>query len=134
MNTDTVIEMIKQHEGFRGDPYIDTLGFSTIGFGTKLPLSEDEAVMILKKRLIESINTLDELQPIFSTLPGPAQEIIANMVYQMGVRGVMNFKKMWTALSHGDYKEAAAQMRDSRWHTQTSNRAEHLALMMEELA
>jgi lysozyme len=126
-----IISELKKDEGFRGEPYNDTEGFPTIGFGTKLPLTQNEALWLLEHRLQVSIEQLEKIQPIFKDLPIEAKKIIANMIYQMGVGGVLNFRKMWGALKAGDYKLAGREMRDSRWYKQTPNRAERLAKRME---
>ena len=55
------------------------------------------------------------------------------MVFQLGKTGVSKFKKMLKALKKKDYKEAANQMLDSKWHTQTPERAEGLASLMRTL-
>ena len=60
-------------------------------------------------------------------LPHPAQEVLIEMVFQLGIGGVGKFKKMWAALEQGDFVEASDQMMDSRWHQQTTNRCEDLA-------
>jgi hypothetical protein len=49
------------------------------------------------------------------------------MVFQLGTQGVRNFKKMWKNMRVKKWKEAAEEMKDSRWHKQTTNRCEHLA-------
>ena len=56
--------------------------------------------------------------------------ILVEMSYQLGVNGVLKFKKMWGALKNEDYTEASKQMLDSRWAIQTPNRAKKLAEMM----
>ena len=63
-----------------------------------------------------------------------AKEVIIEMVFQLGKRGVSRFAKMWEALGNQDYDEAANQMLDSRWHKQTKSRAESLATIMRSLA
>ena len=133
MNLDKVIESLKQEEGFRGMPYEDTLGIPTIGYGTKLPLSEEEAELLLKHRLDKKILELNEKEPFFLELPQKAQEVIANMAYQLGVGGVLKFKKMWMALKNGDYQKAADEMLDSKWAKQTPNRAKRLSKIMRSL-
>lgn len=39
-------EILMEQEGFREWPYLDTRGFRTVGFGTRLPLSEHEHAQI----------------------------------------------------------------------------------------
>ncbi|WP_168175718.1 glycoside hydrolase family protein [Nautilia sp. PV-1] len=128
-----VTELIKKHEGFEGMPYNDSLGFPTIGYGTKLPITEEEAEILLEYRLKRMIRELIQKESFFEKLPEDAQKVIADMTYQLGVGGVLKFKKMWTALKKGDYKKAADEMLDSRWAKQTPNRAKELAEIMRSL-
>ena len=53
--------------------------------------------------------------------------ITYHMAYQMGLEGVLNFKKMWAAIEVDDYVTAAAEMINSRWAMQTPARANRLA-------
>ena len=57
------------------------------------------------------------------------------MVYQMGETGVSKFKKMFKALKKDpkDYKEAASQMMDSKWASQTYSRARNLSDKMRQV-
>jgi len=133
MNLDRVIESLKGEEGFNGMPYEDSLGIPTIGFGIKLPLDEDESEFLLKHRLDKKIIEISAKEPFFLELPQKAQEVIANMSYQMGVGGVLKFKKMWEALKNRDYQKASEEMLDSKWAKQTPNRANRLAEIIRSL-
>ena len=55
------------------------------------------------------------------------QRALANMVYQLGVQGVCNFRLMLEALEDGDRVEAADEALDSRWAEQTPKRAWRVA-------
>lgn len=125
-----LIESIKHHEGFRGEVYKDTLGFDTVGYGTKMPLSKEEAEMILESRLKAKIKELETKEPFVNKLPIEKQEILAEMSYQLGVNGVLKFKKMWRALKELDYHAASIEMLDSRWAVQTPSRAKELSNRM----
>ena len=57
------------------------------------------------------------------------QMVIINMCYQMGVSGVMKFKKALAAMKNGEWDIAATELLDSRWAKQTPNRANELADM-----
>ena len=59
-----------------------------------------------------------------------AEEIIIEMVFQLGKTGVSKFKNMWKALSGLDYTTAASEMLDSRWAKQTPNRAKAMSAEM----
>ncbi len=129
-----LIEQIKHDEGFVGNPYDDSLGIPTIGYGTKLPLDEKEASMLLEKRLMDVVYEIENNVDFFSDLPKEAQDIILNMAYNMGVPRLMKFKKMWKALSERDYREASKEMVDSRWYNQVGQRANELVLKMSAVA
>ena len=122
----TLIELIKLDEGFIATVYKDSLGFDTVGYGTKMPLSREEGELLLKYRLdITEKNLLNNLH--YLSISHEAWEILYNMAYQMGVNGVIKFTKMIKALRIKDYNEAANQMLDSKWAKQTPQRANRLA-------
>ena len=62
-----------------------------------------------------------------------AEEIIIEMVFQLGKTGVSKFKNMWKALSELNYVGASFEMLDSRWAKQTPNRANGMADTMKSL-
>jgi len=62
-----------------------------------------------------------------------AQEIIVEMVFQLGKNGVSKFRNMWKALAEKNYIGASFEMLDSRWAKQTPNRANAMAKTMKEI-
>ena len=125
----SLIEDIKTEEGFDGMPYTCSEGFLTCGYGTRLPLSEKEAEMILEYRLnILKGNLSGSLYML--DIDKKAWDILYNMMYQMGVKGVLNFKNMIKALEAKDYKRAGDEMLDSKWAKQTPARANRLSKAM----
>lgn len=126
-----IVADIKTEEGFVGYPYNDSLGFPTIGYGTKLPLDREEAELLLRHRLNKYKRELR--QKLDLHISQEAWEILDHMVYQMGVGGVLNFKKMIAALKAKDYNKAADEMLDSKWAKQTPARATRLADRMRAL-
>jgi len=124
-----LVEHIKEEEGFRGNVYKDTLGFDTIGYGTKMPLTKKEAELILEHRLNNFISQVKSSLYRLE-IKDEAWEILYNMAYQLGVGGLLKFKNMIKALENQDYKEASVHGRDSLWYKQTPNRAERLMIRM----
>ena len=59
-----------------------------------------------------------------------AEEILIEMVFQLGKNGVSKFKNMWKALAEKNYIGASYEMLDSRWAKQTPNRAKSMAELM----
>ena len=126
----SLINDIKESEGFVDHVYQDHLGNDTIGYGSLMPLIEEECELILKYRLDKMIKHLTEVKPIVKQLSEKRQEVLYEMSYQMGVSGLLKFKKMWEALQNNDFKEASIQMLDSKWSKQTPNRALRLSKKM----
>ena len=120
------VEDIKNEEGFKGVVYKCTEGFDTIGYGTKLPLTKEEATLLLEYRLGK---LKSELSSSLYALEAPAEvwDILYNMAYQLGVPGLLKFGKFIKALQNKDYSQASIEMLDSKWASQTPNRAKRLA-------
>jgi len=62
----------------------------------------------------------------FDSLPEEAQLVIANMCFQLGRPRLSKFKNFIAAVNDRDWMKAADEMEDSRWHKQTTARAERL--------
>jgi lysozyme len=140
---DKVKERIKTHEGFVNYVYKDTLGKRTVGYGHLCTDDEnwedgkcyDNSYLndVFEIDFMEATKQAEELIGNL-VLENKANEIILEMVFQLGKTGVSKFKKMWEALSGQDYNKAADEMLDSKWAKQTKNRAESLAKIMRSLA
>ena len=128
----SLIEDIKQEEGFSGTVYKCTEGFDTVGYGTKLPLTKEESELILNHRLNQTKAQLTSYLYDLD-IKQEAWDILFNMAYQLGVNGVLKFKKMIEALRVKNYKEASKQGLDSLWAKQTPQRANRLMKRMSEL-
>lgn len=127
-----LIEDIKAEEGFSGTVYVCSEGFDTVGYGSRMPITKEEAELLLEYRLKGMKSQLTGyLYDI--DIKDEAWDILFNMSYQMGVKGVLNFKNMIKALKNNDYKEASIQMLDSLWAKQTPNRAKRLSDRMSKL-
>jgi hypothetical protein len=55
------------------------------------------------------------------------------MMFNMGPTRMAKFKNMQSALSMQDWKQAAAEGRDSLWYRQVTNRAERLMSRLEKV-
>ena len=127
-----LLEDIKAEEGFSAVVYKCTEGFDTIGYGTKMPITKEEAELLLEHRLKAMKAQLTSYLYDLDIKP-EAWDILFNMAYQLGVNGVLKFKKMIEALRSKDYKEASKQGLDSLWAKQTPNRANRLMKRLSEL-
>jgi lysozyme len=141
MNLERLMESVKEHEGYRNKVYLDTLGKRTVGVGhlcvedfweDDKEYEESFLMEILQKDLQEAIRGAKELMDKHdcSDVDERAEEIIIEMVFQLGMIGVSKFKNMWKALSEHNYTGASYEMLDSKWAKQTPNRAKNMAAKM----
>jgi len=132
--------MLIRHEGMRLKPYRCPAGKLTIGVGRNLEdvgITEEEAMYLLENDIKRAeqvaVQCCANHGVLFETLPDDAQLVLVNMAFNLGYK-LNGFKKMFYALSLGDYEEAAKEMLDSRWARQVGKRAEELAEIMRSLA
>lgn len=128
----SLIEDIKQEEGFSGTVYKCTEGFDTVGYGSRMPITKEEAELLLEHRL-KAMKAQLTIYLYDLDIKPEAWDILFNLAYQLGVNGVLKFKKMIEALRVKDYKEASKQGLDSLWAKQTPQRANRLMKRMSEL-
>ena len=127
----STIRILKRQEGFRGEPYQDQNGHWTIGYGTKLPLVQDEGALLLSRRLaLAEVQMRSHWQP-YARQPEHVKQALALMAYQLGVEGELGFSKMFACLERGDTSCAAREALDSRWAKQTPERAKFIAMLLE---
>lgn len=74
-----------------------------------------------------SAGGLDKYLPWWSEQPEPVRLVLQNMAFQMGLKGLLGFKRTLDLLHLCRYAEAAKEMLDSTWAKQTPNRAGELA-------
>ena len=141
MNLERLLESVKKHEGYRNKVYLDTLGKRTVGVGhlcvedfweDDKEYEEKFLMTILEHDLQSAIKSAKELIEEFGCddIDEQAEEILIEMVFQLGKTGVSKFKNMWKALAEKNYIGASYEMLDSRWAKQTPNRAKAMADLM----
>jgi len=128
-----LIASVKQHEGLRLTAYLDSEQVWTIGFGTNLEklkighgLAEDW--------LVQALAAAEEAArhiPLFGGMSSVRRDVITEMVYNLGLAGVVRFRNMWRAIGEQKWQDAAKEMLDSKWHRQVGQRARLLAARME---
>ena len=124
----SLIEDIKFEEGYRQFPYRCTAGKLSVGYGFNLDdvgFTKDECDLILNYR-IRKIQ--GQVKSTLYDLDAPEEvwEILYHLAYQLGLNGLLKFKKMIKALYDMDYETAADEGLDSLWYKQTPNRANRL--------
>ena len=96
--------------------------------------AKDELLKLFDKDFAKAEMGADQLVGHIPELHIEAKNIVTEMVFQLGTQGVRNFRNMISALEERNYSRASAEMLDSRWHAQTTNRCESLAKLMSQCA
>ena len=146
MNREAVFNQLKVDEGVVNEIYLDHLGYATFGVGHLVlesdpehgqdvgtPVSEERVRECFEKDLDVSISECVALYgaDIWEALPDETQQILVNMMFNMGRTRLSKFKNFNAAIADGDWKRAAVEGRDSLWYRQVTNRAERLMERME---
>jgi lysozyme len=142
MGFEKLKERIKHHEGFRDSIYRDSLGKRTIGYGHLIVYTDDfkDGKKYSKEELEETfekdfqnavegasrILDLDKLHP-------KAKEVAIECVFVLGASGFSRFKRCVIALEEQRYNDSSAELKDSLWFKQATNRVETLAKILEDL-
>lgn len=132
MITDELVHMIKRHEGKRLNPYQDTLGVWTVGYGhnMSIAISNKAAETILLDDIYDAINDCIHAFPWFLELSEPRKHAIIDMAFNLGITKLKTFRNFLLAMELGDYETAAIHMLDSLWAKQVKGRALELATMI----
>ncbi len=130
-----LIKRIKKNEGFSSAPYKDQLGFLTIGYG--------HLILPKEKHLTEKKTPKNKLEKIFikdfknavkdyekhlkkKTYNKKEEELLIEMVFQLGVRGVLKFKSLLGNMKKRNKHLVCFEMMNSLWYTQTPKRVKDL--------
>ena len=130
-------EQLLREEGSESCAYQDTRGFWTIGVGRLIDarkgdgLSQDEIEYLLDNDIKKITEQVHKFLPWVSKLNDARRAVLIGMAFQMGVRGLLGFKRTLGSIEDGQYFEAAVEMLQSEWAKQTPERAHRLATQME---
>lgn len=132
---------LRRDEDVRDRPYLDSLGFLTVGVGHRLagsplpagwsyPLTDAQINQLLETDLKVVFDALDRSLPWWRVLDEVRQRVIANMCFNLGITKLLGFKHALAAMQAGDYGAAAAGMQASAWFAQVKDRAVRLCEAM----
>jgi len=136
MNRKQLRQDLIRDEGWRRHVYRDTLGFLTVGFGFVVDERRGAGVprhiaeQWLDYLITKVVDDLHGRLPWLKQQPEEVQRALANQAYQLGVSGLLNFKKMLAALQDGDRETAAREALDSLYAKQTPARAQRVAALI----
>jgi GH24 family phage-related lysozyme (muramidase) len=125
-------------EGVKYEVYNDHLGYKTFGVGHLVRATDPENDMevgteVSKERVDEcfevdlyvAINDAEKFCEGME-VDDNIKECVTHMVFQLGLPRLNKFRNFKQALVDGDIAKAQAEMKDSLWYRQTTNRAERL--------
>ena len=140
------IDRLNTNEGFKNQGYLDTKNNVTIGYGSTRNKRVDKilrdrgynpdqvfrvggqaitrqvADLLRDSELSRNEKRLMERLSFYRDAPPRAKIVLQDMAYNMGSE--FNFPKMFKAMGRGDYREAAAELMDSKYaRTDVPNRA-----------
>lgn len=140
-----ICQRLELHEGLRLQPYRCSKGKLTIGVGRNLeanPITFEEelvvgdwrhgitkgmAVYLLLRDLKKITDKLPKAINFFNRLDDERQYALIDMAYNMGVGGLLKFKKMISFMEKGNFEQAAKECLNSRYAKDTKKRAERIA-------
>jgi len=143
VNIEQLRDTLKIDEGCVNSVYLDHLNLKTVGIGHLLtewdeeydkpvgtPVSEERVNELFDKDVQVTIEECEQLFGNFQDLPEEVQQILANMMFNLGRPRLSKFRRLCKAVAERDWQEAAVQMEDSKWHKQVPNRANRLISRM----
>ena len=143
MNVNALREQLEIDEGVKYEIYLDHLGYPTFGIGHLVKESDPEhgqdvGTAVTSDRVAEAfesdlegvLSDCRKLYPNIDDLPEEAQQIIANMMFNLGYPRLSKFKNMKRCVDDRDWVGAGDEMMDSRWYNQVPNRAGRLVNRM----
>ena len=122
-------QQLIEEEGFKLKPYKDTTGHLSIGVGRNLDdngITEDEAIFLLENDIVSAYAILRRCYPVINGLNDARQFVLIDMTFNLGIKGIMSFKRMWQAIGESDFDTAAEEMMDSKWAIQVGDRSKKL--------
>ena len=147
MDRERLYEEIKADEGEVLKVYLDHLGYPTIGIGhlvTKqdeefgkppgTPITAERSRELFDRDIENAIEDCERLYGQWHNWPDEVKYIMVNMCFNLGASRLAHFTQMRFQLSQKNWRQAAAEGRDSKWYRQVTNRAERLMTRLENVS
>jgi lysozyme len=134
MTPTNLAEQLERDEERRASVYPDPLGYWTIGVGICVDarkgcgLADEEIDFLRDNRIRKNTAALSAQFPWTDALDEVRRGALLNMVFQMGLHGLGEFRVFLAKLEAGDLAGAAEAMLDSTWaKVQSPARAKRLS-------
>ena len=150
-------ELLIKHEGLKLEVYKDTKGFDTIGVGRCLVtkglseseckylkidpvnyieflrvhgITKEQAEYLLSNDIDFFTNELIDSLDWFENLPETVKIVLLDMVFNLGLNGLLKFVHTLENIEHGRYIAASKEMLNSKWKNDVGQRAFDLSEML----
>ena len=90
-------------------------------------ISEHRCYVLFQEDVQVAIGGCINIYNNWEDLPQEMQHVLVNMCFQLGQRGLSNFKNFKAAIEDKNWTLAAVEMMDSKWAGQTPERALRLS-------
>ena len=142
----TLRAALNRDESWRSKPYLDCCGKYwrdctckkkgklSVGWGRNLddvPLSMAAGDFLLDEDITAATADAIAALPWIVRIDEARREALINLRFNLGLAGLLKFRKMLEAAEQGLWATAAAELRDSKHREQTGSRNERLALQLE---
>jgi lysozyme len=128
-----LMDQLKRHEGLHLSPYRCSANKLTIGIGRNLDsnrITKVEAEFLAVNDINRCIAELRVVYSGFEDLNQARKYVLVDMCFNLGMTGLLKFKRMWAAIHEKKWSHAAEEMLDSKWARQVGVRSRNLAQMM----
>lgn len=136
-------KMIASDEGKKLKAYPCSRGFKTVGIGHNLEsdsaldilnrhldmgdrITEAECTALFKRDMANVYAGIKRNMPYFDDLKDKYKPVIVNMIFQMGINGVLKFKDTLSCMIKDDVDGAESGIIASKYYKQTPERAERM--------
>jgi GH24 family phage-related lysozyme (muramidase) len=147
---DDILKFIKKHEGVKPHIYRDSLGIPTVGIGFNMlrpdaraifhkhnldydnvlngsiNLSEDQMHSLFQTCLQIAYADVKHYIPSFDALPRNIKLGLIDLSFNLGYGRLSKFVKTREYILKGNYKQAAAELENSKWAKQVGKRSKDI--------
>lgn len=120
------------HEGYRLEPYTDSVGKVTVGIGHNLTdngISTGVCEELYHEDVANAMATLATLWPDWSSCDDVRQRVFVDLAFNLGER-LATFHDLLSYAKVEDWDNAALALNRSRWYTQVGDRGPRLVTML----
>ena len=130
---------IKKNEGFRNEPYLDSLGHPTIGYGHLITNKEKKIFQRkISKKILSNLFDKDFKKALtaykknfnYKKHSKNTKEVLIEMIFQLGIKKQKKFVKMNKHMQNNDMFLTALEMKNSLWYKQTPKRVDGLISLL----